>query len=579
VGIFNSIKNSRLLLSIYKPNQVKPVNHLYITPKKWEIGDKINNQYQITRILGGPGKSGMGIVYICNNLETGSTATIKTLQDKYLVHHAFLKRFLWEAEAWVLLDRHENIARLYFISMIEGRPYLFMENIEGSEKYGNDLAGWIQKGGLTHSLVLDYAIQFCHGMMHAEKKFRELGRTFVHRDIKPSNILITGYRAVKIADFGLVKAYAESDFTRYNFPVSSSSDSSLLGLSKSGSICGTPPYMSPEQCRGELDTDIRSDIYSFGCVLYEMVMGSPPFKGGTLEHFIFHHLNTTPLTPFTDDALAGIIMKCLEKNPANRYPDFTCLEQALAEIYTRETGRVIRMPVAPQPGSSDLANKGVSLDELGFHQESLKYLLEAIRLNPGYCGNYLSLGVSYYNLGNYDESVKRCKQALDICPDYQSAHFNLGLSYTRLEKYSEALAEFETSARLKPDNGHTYCAIGCVYQRQGKTAEAITALKKALELNQNDAVAHFMLGHIYWRQNKLNVALKELEEAIAINPHDVETCYYHALVLEDCNKPVLALEEWKRYLNTAPPTTGGKSRMATARKQINTLEQKLNLKP
>jgi serine/threonine protein kinase len=576
VGIFNSIKNSHLLLSIYKPNQLRPENHLYITPKKWEIGDKINNQYQITRILGGPGKSGMGIVYICNNLENNSTSTIKTLQDKYLVHRPFLKRFLWEAEAWVLLDRHENIARLYFVSMIEGRPYLFMENIEGSEAYGNDLAGWIQKGGLSFSLILDYAIQFCHGMMHAEKKFRELGRTFVHRDIKPSNILITKYRTIKIADFGLVKAYAESDFTRYNFPVSSTSESSLLGLSKSGSICGTPPYMSPEQCRGELDTDIRSDIYSFGCVLFEMVTGHPPFDGKTLDDFIFHHLNTTPSTPFTHQDLAHIIMKCLEKNPADRYPDFGCLEKDLAKIFFSQTGKIILRQPEPAPDSSDLANKGVSLDELGFHQESLKYLLEAIRLNPYYCGNYLSLGVSYYNLGNYEEAVIQYQKALTICPDYQSAHFNLGLSYTRLEKYAEALAEFETTLRLKPDNSHTYCAIGCVYQRQGKIPEATTALHKALDLNENDAVAHFILGYIYWRQNKLQPAFKELEEAIAINPHDPETCYYHALVLEDCNKPDLALEEWKRYLDISPQTLAEEIHMTTANNHISTLKLKLN---
>lgn len=255
----------------------------------WKVGNRIQNRYEIFQILGGPGKSGMGIVYVCYDDTLREPVAIKTFQDKFLRTRASIERFKLESEVWVRLENHHNIVRAKYVDEIEGRPYIFLEYIFGDDQYGSDLSGWIRGHGLTLPLTLNFAIQFCHGMIHANRKFNEAGKLFVHRDIKPSNIMITRDRVVKITDFGLVKVFAETgdDIT----PVKFGDDSYMrLSIIKSGNICGTLPYMSPEQCRGDIDIDTRSDIYSFGCVLYEMLTGRYVFNVRMPNEFIHKHL-------------------------------------------------------------------------------------------------------------------------------------------------------------------------------------------------------------------------------------------------------------------------------------------------
>jgi serine/threonine protein kinase len=148
----------------------------------YQVGHRIGGRYEIRQILGGPGRSGMGIVYICHDHEFKKPMALKTFQDRFLSDQAVMDRFKWEAEAWVRLEKHYNIVRAYWVQMIQGRPYIVLEYIAGDSQYGVDLSGWIWRGGLRHNgqpdipLILNFSLQFCHGMMHAKKKFQEMGK-------------------------------------------------------------------------------------------------------------------------------------------------------------------------------------------------------------------------------------------------------------------------------------------------------------------------------------------------------------------------------------------------------------------
>jgi len=219
--------------------------------EKWETGQIIDERYEIFDIK----KGGMGLVFVCYNKVEREMVVLKTFRDRYLFNDKVVKRFIQEATTWIHLDYHRNIVRAYSVADIYFRPYIFMEYVASDFRYGLDLAGHMAARRLPLETVLDFAGQFCEGMIHAQERMQSLGKRFVHADIKPANILIQNQSILKITDFGLSRAFDDEE--------------ALSGW-------GTLAYMSPEQFT-KTPLDVRSDIYSFGCVLYEMVCGSRPF--------------------------------------------------------------------------------------------------------------------------------------------------------------------------------------------------------------------------------------------------------------------------------------------------------------
>lgn len=234
---------------------------------RWQIGDKIEDRYEIHDIKRG----GFGIVYLCYDHEFKEPVAIKTFQAKFFHSQKARDDFTQEALTWIKLDKHKNIVKAKYIKNIEGQPYFFLEYVAG----GN-LDEWLYM--LDPILAMNFAIQFCNGMEYAYEKMG-----LVHRDIKPGNILLTEDITIKITDFGLAKVI-ESRADKIEVP----QDISYI----QSSTAGTLPYMAPEQFTGK-EIDTRTDIYSFGIVLYQMVANSYPYprKSSWKEM----HLKESPL--------------------------------------------------------------------------------------------------------------------------------------------------------------------------------------------------------------------------------------------------------------------------------------------
>ena len=528
---------------------------------KWQVGDRIENRYEIHHIRGGPGKSGMGIVYLCYDHEFEEPVAIKTLQERFLSDRAVIQRFKWEAEAWVRLERHPNIVQEKYvgsyseIEIMHGRtvdkPYIFLEYVVGDEQYGPDLTGWIWGRGLTLALTLNFAIQFCHGMIHADNKFKEMGKPFVHRDIKPSNVMITKNKVVKITDFGLVKAFAESGEDISSMAVDDGFHQ-RPGLSKSGGICGTPPYMSPEQCRGEKDIDARSDIYSFGCLLYEMVTGKYVFNARTPEEFIYHHLKTVPKSPNVQKELDRVIMKCLEKDPGRRFRNFNELERVFSELYHRLTGETVKPSEGILLEDPELSNKAISLHNLGRSEEAITSLLKARRAHPNYSEINASLASIYQDQGRIDDAIREYREALRLDPDHTAAHNNLGQAYENDGRFDEAIREYKEALRLDPDDTAVHYALGLAYKNQGKLDDAIDAYKEFLKLSINDHEIHVNLALVYEDDGRLDEAVREYKEALRLDQDDNAVHYARGCIYLKHGKNDNAILEFKEALRLSP---------------------------
>ena len=273
---------------------VKPIVHtetLQAPREELTTGSTFARRYQIIEELG---KGGMGKVYKADDIELKEKVALKLIKPEISADKNTVERFQNELK-FARKIVHKNVGRMYDLGKEEGSYFITMEFVEGQ-----DLKGLIrQSGQLAIGTTISIAKQICEGLAEAHK----LG--VVHRDLKPSNIMIDKDGQVRIMDFGIARSLKGK------------------GITDAGVIIGTPEYMSPEQVEGK-DVDQRSDIYSLGAILFEMVIGRVPFEGDTPFTVGVKHKSEIPADPRERNAqvpedLSRIILKCLEKDKEARY--------------------------------------------------------------------------------------------------------------------------------------------------------------------------------------------------------------------------------------------------------------------
>jgi tetratricopeptide (TPR) repeat protein len=399
---------------------------------------------------------------------------------------------------WVNLEEHPFILAARWVEEVSGRLFVEMDYVAPDAHGRVSLADHLARAGgpLDAGQTLTWAAQFCLGMEHAQARGIKC-----HRDIKPANILITQDGTLKIGDFGLAAA-AEVAWRgtggRGGSLVTRGPEGSFgLSLMQTGgkARCGTPGYMAPEVYRGE-GAHIRSDIYSFGLVLWQMATGSPvpPFVAPyrrDLEDYLrqIYEQQMTGRVPRVDGFLGPVIERCLRPKPAERYGSFRELRGALEPVLERETGKRLEVPQVGEKTAAFWINKGGSLAALGRREEAISCYDQALAIDPQFAGAWYNKGVSLVNLGRHEEAIGCYDQALAIDPQDAAAWYNKGNALTDLDRHEEAISCFDQALAIDPGYAKAWYNKGNALYNLGRREEAIRCYDQVLAIDPRDAGA------------------------------------------------------------------------------------------
>jgi serine/threonine protein kinase len=509
------------------------------TRERIEPGTVLAGHYEIFDSKAG----GMGCVYLAEDLAAQAKGlalkvaikTVVNFDEWQTVHQSrgipaeksrytgLLVRFRREAMNWVRLGKHANIILAMMVIEVGQKPYLVMEYADGG-----DLATWIRERRLTLPLAVNFAIQFCEGMKHA---VRVAG--MVHRDIKPANVLVQGQGTVKIADFGLAKAYG---FSGLDFAAASSSDDRSLSIAGAGTLS----YMAPEQFESLSKADTRSDIFSFGAMFYEMLTCQRLF--GVRNAYEMSLSGEAPppahaANPLVPPGLSAIITRSVAYDPEDRYPSFDALAADLSRIDESLPARVpipkdpTELPAAFHTPSIRILGETYSLISLGLYDDAARRAEDGIREDPNNAEHWINKGKALGELGNFAGAGSCFVRATELNLGDVHAWANLGWARYKSGDPIGGLEATRRAISLDYEFGDAWICYGCCKRTQGKYAEAVDALRRSTELEPYNWKAHANLGFCLSDMGQRSEALDALRRATAINPNAALVWYFIAWIL------------------------------------------------
>jgi serine/threonine protein kinase len=432
-------------------------------------GTLIADRYDVVQALTG----GMGVVYLCRDRAGEDlTVALKTFRPEFLPDREARDRFLREGTTWVNLGRHPHIVRAYRVERFgDGRQvYLVLEWIAPPTGHSEAaLRGWLQAGQpLPSERALLFALHITRGMRYVTARMPDL----VHRDLKPENVLIDSDGQARVTDFGLAMTLLGLDVGEVQRAGYHPNPGGLTFLMTNKGILGTPLYMAPEQWTPGEHLDARTDIYALGCMLYEMLTGTPAFWGKDIDDLEQAHRagRVGRLPTELPAAVRTLVWHCLDPNREGRFRTWEEVEREIVDLFPQALG------IEAPPGT-------VVPDETRYE-----------RVSAGW--SYNTIGLSYHDIGKYDAAIDYFEQAVRVGRAEVDAQLecagllNLGSTYRALGSFQRAIEFHEDALVLAQKTGDQQTEqrfldnMGDVYEASGDMLQAVDYYERELDLSR-----------------------------------------------------------------------------------------------
>jgi tetratricopeptide (TPR) repeat protein len=481
-------------------------------------------------VLSPLGAGGMGQVYLALDETLGRKVAIKVLLAGEIGDEDAHRRFLREARAAATLD-HPNICPVHEVGEFEGRTYVVLQHVEGET-----LRSRLGRGALPEREALTMAAQVASALAEAHR------HGIVHRDVKPENIMVTPRGQVKVLDFGLAKVAVAS----------APGDDTATALSRPGVVMGTVPYMSPEQVRGE-DVDARSDVFSFGAVLFEMLSGRRLFDARTSAEVIAQILTRDP-PPLQvgrpDGPLDRMLQRALAKDASRRYCSMEALLADLRQVGLQETEAVRAPRASARPrfalGALAAACAAAVLGLVFVGVKRRAPAPAAATHDPAAYDAFVraKVNVSDENSASNDKAIALLQNALALEPAFAAAHAELARAYNVKSFYfasaeqrarldEDSAVEVEKALALDPNLAEAHLARGNIlwtHENRFPHEQAIEAFRRAIELDPRLDDAHHQLAVVYFHIGLLDKAWGEIDRTLALNPSNALARFRYGVI-------------------------------------------------
>ena len=490
------------------------------------------------------GRGGFGIVYLVTSRHDGNVYALKTFLHE-TGDKKTLDRFRQEADIWITLGSHPFVVQAHFIDEIGGRFFVAMEYITPPDHGHNSLESYLKKELVDYSQILRWAIQLCYGMEYVVSRGIRS-----HRDLKPANLMINEHNHIKITDFGLA--------TRphgYGVGVPGKRDVSeqikgFFGQTMRGIGFGTPTHMPPEQFEDVAGCDVRSDIYSTGVILYQMVTeGGVPVMvpwphEDTLETRLqfwkdMESAHRNLVLPHLDTPLAPIIQRCMAVERGHRYPSWEALRNDLAGLLYQHTGEVIRMPGVRDMSAAEWVNKGLSLQNLNRYELAVRNYDQALARDPRLASAWNNKGICFAHMNRFEEAVTCYERAASLDPQDARTLNNQGNCLRSLGRFDDALSYYEKALKIDPGITVAWSNRANIFFQMGRHKDALAQYERALKLDPRRTGSWYNKGQVLKHLHRYDEALLCFDEALKLNSKFVSAirskgdCYSYLRYYED----------------------------------------------